>query len=134
MPVEPYLFFDGRSDEAIAFYRETLGAEVEMLMRFKECPEPTEIPPGGEDKVMHASLMIRGTRIMLSDGHCGGHPGFQGFSLVINVASVDEADRIFTALSDGGQVQMPLAQTFFSPRFGMLTDRFGMPWMVIVES
>lgn len=133
--IEPYLFFDGRCEEAIEFYRGAIGAEVLMMMRFKDSPEP---PQGGagcsgaEDKIMHASLRIGGSTVMASDGRCEGKPSFQGFGLSISAASEAEADRIFGALSEGGQVQMPLAKTFFSPRFGMVADRFGVMWMVIV--
>lgn len=130
--IEPYLFFDGRCDEAIEFYRKALGAEVEMLMRFKESPDPSQNPPGSSEKVMHASLKIGKTRVMASDGRCTGKPSFQGFALSATAADAAEADRIFGALSEGGQVQMPLAKTFFSPRFGMVSDRFGVSWMVIV--
>jgi PhnB protein len=135
MLVQPYLFLDGRCEEAIEFYRKALGAEVEMLMRFKDCPEtpqPGMVPPGSENKVMHSCLRIGDTRVMASDGHCLGKPNFQGFSLSLTVANAAEADRVFAALGAGGQVQMPLNKTFFSPRFGMVADRFGVSWMVIV--
>ena len=137
MQVQPYLFFDGRCEEALAFYRRSLGAEVAMLMRFKDCPVPTApgmVPPGGEDKVMHANFRIGETVVMASDGQCGGRPSFQGFSLSLTAANEAEADRLFAALADGGQVQMPLAKTFFSPRFGMVADRFGVSWMIIVPA
>jgi PhnB protein len=133
--IEPYLFFDGRCEEAIEFYRKALGAEVDMLMRFKDSPEPPQpgmIPPGSENKVMHANLRIGGTSVMASDGRCGGKPHFDGFALSLGVASEAEADRLFTALADGGKVQMPLARTFFSPRFGRVADRFGVMWMILV--
>jgi PhnB protein len=113
MQVQPYLFFEGRCEEALDFYRRTLGAEVTMLMRFKESPEPCEpgkMRPGTEDKVMHAELRIGET----------------------TVANETEVDRLFAALADGGQVQMPLVKTFFSPRFGMVADRFGVSWMLYV--
>jgi PhnB protein len=135
MLVQSYLFFDGRCEEALNFYRKAAGAEVEMMMRFKDSPEPAQpgmVPPGSENKVMHASFRIGDTTVMASDGRCQGKPSFQGFALSIAAASESEADRVFGALSDGGQVQMPLTKTFFSPRFGMLTDRFGVTWMVIV--
>ena len=137
MLVQPYLFLDGRCQEAIEFYRKALGAEVEMLMRFKDCPEtpqPGMVPPGSENKVMHSCLRIGDTRVMASDGHCLGKPNFQGFSLSLTVANAAEADRVFAALGAGGQVQMPLNKTFFSPRFGMVADRFGVKWMVLVAS
>jgi len=134
--LQPYLFFDGRCEEAIEFYVRAVGAEVEMLMRFKDSPEPPQpgaCAPGSGDKVMHASLRLGGTTVMVSDGHCGGKPVFQGFSLSLGVATEAEAERLFTALADGGQVIMPLAKTFFSARFGMLADRFGVCWMVLVR-
>ena len=135
MQVQPYLFFDGRCEEAVEFYRKTLGAEVTMLMRFKDSPEPHApgmIPPGAEDKVMHASLRIGETTVLASDGRCLGRPSFQGFSLSLTVPDDAEATRRFAALADGGKVQMPLAKTFFSSRFGMVADRFGVSWMVYV--
>ena len=134
MQVQPYLFFDGRCEEAIEFYRKTLGAEVQMLMRFKDSPEPGHTPPGAENKVMHSSLRIGDATVMLSDGHCQGKPSFQGFSLSLSVPDAAEAERLFNALADGGQVQQPLVETFFSPRFGMVADRFGVPWMVVVAT
>src|SRR5919108_3804366 len=132
MQVQPYLFFDGRCEEALEFYRRALGAEVEMLMRFRDSPDPTTIPPGAGDKVMHASFRIGETTVLASDGRCAGRPSFQGFSLSLTVPNEAEADRLFASLADGGQVQMPLTKTFFSPRFGMVADRFGVSWMVIV--
>ncbi|HEY4234966.1 MAG TPA: VOC family protein [Lacipirellulaceae bacterium] len=132
MNIEPYLFFDGRCEEAIEFYRKTLGAEVVNLMHFKESPDQDHIPPGSENKVMHATVRIGSTTLMVSDGRCTGEPKFTGFSLSIAVPNEAEADRLFAALADGGQVQMPLVKTFFSPRFGMAADRFGVSWMIIV--
>jgi PhnB protein len=135
--VQPYLFFDGRCDEALEYYRKTLDAEVTMLMRFKDSPEPPqpgECPSGSADKVMHASLRIGETTVMASDGRCGGQPSFQGFALSLSVPTEAEADRRFAALANGGQVRMPLAKTFFSPRFGMVADRFGVLWMIIVAA
>ena len=132
MQIQPYLFFDGRCEEAIEFYRAAVGAEATMLMRFKDAPDPSMVTPGSENKVMHASLRIGDSIVMASDGRCQGKPNFQGFSLSVTAANEAEADRLFAALGDGGQVQMPLAKTFFSPRFGMVADRFGVGWMVIV--
>ncbi len=135
MHVQPYLFFDGRCEEALEFYGKKLGAEVTMLMRFKESPEPPQpgmVPPGSGDKVMHASFRVGDSTMMASDGHCQGKPTFQGFTLSLTVPNDAEADRLFTALSDGGKVQMPLAKTFFSSRFGMVADRFGVGWMILV--
>jgi PhnB protein len=133
MQVQSYLFFDGRCEEAIEFYKKALGAKVEMLMRFSESPDPPPpgmLPPGSENKVMHSSLRIGDTTVMASDGGCTGKASFQGFSLSLAVASVAEADRLWDALGDGGKVQMPLGKTFWSPRFGMVTDRFGVGWMI----
>jgi PhnB protein len=132
MQVQPYLFLEGRCDEAIAFYRGALGAEVTMLMRFKESPDPAMVAPGTGDKVMHASFRIGETTVLASDGRCQGAPSFQGFALSLTVPTEAEAERLFGALGDGGQVQMPMAKTFFSPRFGMVADRFGVSWMVYV--
>ena len=134
MQVQPYLFFDGRCEEAVEFYRTKLGAEVQNLMRFRDSPQPHQpgmIPPGAENKVMHTSLRIGDTTVMASDGRCQGQPNFQGFALSLTAANDAEADRWFAALGDGGQVQMPLAKTFFASRFGMLADRFGVSWMII---
>ena len=137
MLIQSYLFFDGRTEEAIEFYKKALGAKVEMVMRYKEAPEappPGMVPPGSENKVMHSSFRIGDTSVMASDGNCTGKPAFNGFSLSISVANEGEADRVFAALGDGGQVQMPLAKTFFSPKFGMVADKFGVSWMVIVQA
>jgi PhnB protein len=135
MNIEPYLNFDGRCEEAIEFYRRALGAEVEMMMRNSDSPEPCDpsmVPPGSENKVLHASLRIDGKRIMASDGYCSGKPKFDGISLAITVPDEAKADKVFAALGDGGKVQMPLTKTFFSPKFGMLADRFGVSWMIYV--
>jgi PhnB protein len=134
MQIQPYLFFDGRCEEAVEFYKSKLGAKVEMLMRFRENPEPAANPPGSDDKVMHACLRIGDTAVMASDGNCAGKPSFQGFSLSLTAKDEPEARRLFAMLGEGGQVQMPFAQTFFSPGFGMVADRFGVSWMVIVEA
>ena len=135
MQVQSYLFFDVRCEEAVEFYKSKLGAKVEMLMRFKDSPEPPQpgmVPPGSGNKVMHTCFRIGDTAVMASDGHCAGKPSFQGFSLSITAPDAAEAERLFAALGEGGQVQMPLTKTFFSPRFGMVADRFGVSWMVIV--
>jgi PhnB protein len=136
MQVQPYLFFDGRCEEALDFYARAVGAKVEMLMRFKESPDPHPpgmLPPGAENKVLHATMRIGDTQVMASDGECKGRPSFQGFSLSLTARDEAEAKRRFNALADGGKVQLPLQKTFFSPSFGMLTDRFGVGWMVIVQ-
>lgn len=133
MQVQPYLFFEGRCEEAMEFYRGALGAEVTALMRFKDNPDPQNAcAPVNLDKVMHASFRIGETQIMASDGMAEGSPNFQGFSLSLSASDETAAERMFNVLADGGQVQMPLSQTFFSPRFGMVADRFGVSWMVIV--
>src|SRR6058998_1696709 len=134
MQIQPYLYFDGRCEEAVEFYHRTLGAEVTMLMRFKDSPDRTMVPPGAEDKVMHMSFRIGDTTVLASDGRCLGQPSFQGFALALTVPSDSEAERLFASLAEGGQVQMPLAQTFFSSRFGMVADRFGVGWMIHVVS
>jgi PhnB protein len=133
MQIQPYLFLDGRCEEAIAFYKQALGAELVMLLRFGQAPDKSMVQPGTEDKVMHARLQIGGATILMSDGRCGGNPNMQGFALSLTAADIAEAEHLFAALGDGGQVQMPLAATFFSPAFGMLADRFGVSWMVYVE-
>lgn len=134
--IQPYLFFDGRCEEAIDFYRSALGAEVEMMLRFSECPDPPPpgtMPDGWEKKVMHAAFRIDGSLVLASDG-CGSGSPFEGFALSLSVATAEQADRYFNALAEGGEVTMPLDQTFWSPRFGMVTDRFGLGWMVGVEA
>jgi PhnB protein len=133
MNLQPYLFFDGKCEEALDFYKQTVGAEPKMLMRFKNAPDQSMITPGAEEKVMHAQVQIGDTTVLMSDGRCLGKPNFQGFALTITANSEAEADKLFGALSAGGQVTMPLAKTFFSPRFGMLTDKFGVGWMVLVQ-
>ena len=135
MRVEAYLFFNGRCGEAVEFYKKALGAEVTMLMRFKDSPEPQPpgmVPPGSENKIMHTSFRVGDTTVMVSDGRCTGQSSSHGFCLSLAVANEREADRVFAALSEGGQVQMPLTKTFWSPRFGMVADRFGVGWMVSV--
>ncbi len=135
MQIQPYVFFDGRCEEAIEFYKKTLGAQVTMMMRFKDSPEPHQpgmCTPGSENKIMHTQFTVGSTTVLASDGRCLGKPNFQGFALSLTVADPAEAQRMFTALADGGQIQMPLAKTFFSPSFGMLADRFGVMWMVYV--
>jgi PhnB protein len=131
MNVEPYLFFDGRCEQALEFYRKSLGAKVEALIRYKENPEPKHNPPDSDEKVMHALFRIGDTKVMASDGNCQGKPSFQGFSLTLNAADAAEAKQRFEALAEGGQVQMPLNETFFARSFGMVADRFGVSWMVI---
>jgi len=135
MQIQPYLFFEGRAEEAAEFYKAKLGAEVTMLMRNKDAPEkppPGMLPPGSENKVMHMALRIGDTTVLASDGSCKGKPNFQGISLSLTVKDAAEAAKVFAALAAGGQVQMPLGKTFFSPSFGMVADKFGVGWMVYV--
>jgi PhnB protein len=132
MNVQPYLFFDGRCEEALEFYKKAIGAKVAMLMRFKDAPDKSMISPGVEEKIMHAQVQIGDTNVLASDGRCQGKMNFQGFALTINAKDEAEADKMFGALAEGGQVTMPLAKTFFSKRFGMLADKFGVGWMVLV--
>jgi PhnB protein len=136
MTVQPYLNFEGRCDEALEFYTKAIGAEVIFLMRFKEMPggPPGSITPGTEDKVMHASFRVGDTTLLASDGRCTGKGGFQGIQLAIQTPDVAKVERLFAALSDGGQVQMPLTKTFWSPMFGMVADRFGVTWMVMATA
>ena len=137
MQIQPYLFFNGRCEEAIDFYRKALGAEVEMMMRFKESPDPMPpgmLAPGFENKVMHATLRIGGAALMASDGMAAGEANFKGFSLSIEAPDAAGVYRMFKALTEGGSVTMPLGKTFWSPWFGMVTDRFGVGWMVGVNA
>ena len=136
MNVQPYLFFEGRADEALAFYTKALDTKVDMVMRNREAPEPPPpgmLPPGSENKVMHASFKVGDTDVMLSDGRCSGKPNFAGFSLSITAPDEAAARRMFSTLAEGGTVTMPIDKTFWSPCFGMLTDRFGLGWMVTVD-
>jgi PhnB protein len=128
MQVQPYLFFHGRCEEAVEFYRKALGAEAIELMRFKDSPNPA--PPGYANKIMHGTFRVGDTTVLVSDGSGEGSAGFQGFALAIMVPNEAAADRVFAALAERGQVGMPLGKTFWSPRFGMVTDRFGVSWMV----
>jgi len=135
MQLQTYVFFNGRCDEAIEFYKKALGAKVNMLTRFNQNPEPMpNANPANAEKVMHANVTIGDSVLLMSDGQCQGAAKFEGFSLTVAVKTDDEAKRVFAALSDGGRVGMPLAKTFFSSSFGMLHDRFGINWMVIVQS
>lgn len=131
MQLQPYLFFEGRCEEALEFYRAAVGAEVLMKMLFSESPDQSAVTPENADKVMHAAVRIGGTTIMASDGQCSGQQGFRGFSLSLSAKSDKEAESRFNALAEGGTVTMPMAKTFFASRFGMLTDRFGVMWMVM---
>ena len=134
MQVQPYLSFEGKCDDAIAFYKEAVDAEVQMLMRFKEAPDQSMITPESAEKVMHSALKIGESVVMASDGRCSGEPGFRGVTLSLSVKSPEDAEKYFKALSEGGHVGMPMSQTFFASRFGMLTDKFGVGWMVMATS
>ena len=134
--VQPYLFFRGRCEEAIAYYKKTLGAEVLMMMRFKDNPDKPghdKMPAALDERIMHACLRINGANVMMSDGTRTGDLDFQCMSLTLSVPTEADADRMFSALAKHGTVQMPIGRTFFSPRFGAVADKFGVSWMVIVE-
>ncbi|HEY2762128.1 MAG TPA: VOC family protein [Pirellulales bacterium] len=132
--VQPYVFFDGKCEEAIKFYSSALGAQTQSLMRYKDCPDPKGregCGPGNENKVMHANIKIRDTEVLMADGHCGGNPKFEGFGLALQAKDNGDAEKLFAALSDGGKPLMPMSETFFAHRFGMVTDKFGVMWMVL---
>lgn len=133
MRVTPYLMLDGRSDEAIEFYKKALGANVEMLMRFSDAPKEANCSPSSMNKVMHAALSIGDSKLMLTDGDNKGAPKFAGVSLTITANDEAHAKTLFAAISEGGQIQMPLEKTFFAKSFGMAADKFGVSWMVIAE-
>lgn len=133
MKVEPYLMFEGRTEEALQFYQQKLDAKIEAIIRYKDNPEPKYNPPNSDEKVMHSLFRIGDAQVMASDGNCTGKPGFQGFALTLNAADAAEAKQRFNALAEGGRVQMPLGESFFAKSFGMVADRFGVNWMVIAE-
>ena len=136
MNTQPYLFFNGKCEEALEFYKSALGAKVDMMMRFSEStekPQPGMVPPGSENKIMHAAFKVGDTQVLASDGQCAGTPSFQGFGLALNAANDAEAEKLFKAVGKGGQVQAPLGKTFFASKFGMVTDKFGILWMVMAE-
>ena len=133
MQIQPYLFFEGRADEAIEFYKKALGAEVGMLMRWKDSPDKSMCTPDNADKVMHSSIKIGDGRIMISDGRNSGKQNFESFALSLDAKDGADAERMFNALNDGGSVMMPLGKTFFAKHFGMVRDKFGVLWMIIVE-
>lgn len=136
MTVEPYLFFEGRCEEALRFYEKALGAKIGMVMKYKDSPDkPPEgmLPPNSGEKVMHSEMQVGESRVFCSDGGCTGKSTSGDFSLSLCVKTTEEVDKLFNALADGGQVTMPPVQTFFSPRFGMVQDKFGVNWMVLVE-
>ncbi len=134
MLVQPYLNFDGRCEEALEFYKKAIGAKVGMLMRFNDAPDKSMFTPGSENKVMHSQVQLGDSTVLMSDGRCTGKANFHGVALSISAKTEAEAETIFNGLAEGGQVQMPLGKTFFSPRFGMLADKFGVGWMVLVAN
>jgi PhnB protein len=123
-----------RCDEALEFYKNAIGAKVGMLLRFKEAPDKSMISPGSEEKVMHSAVQVGDSTVLMSDGRCTGKPNFNGIALTISAKTEAEADKLFNGLAEGGQVTMPLAKTFFSPKFGMVADKFGVGWMVLVAN
>jgi PhnB protein len=133
MDIQPYLSFEGRCDEAIEFYKKAIDAKVDMLMRFKESPDQSMVTPESKEKVMHAALRAGNAQLLMSDGRCTGSANFNGIALALSAANDADAERIFNALADGGKVNMPLTKTFFSSKFGMVADKFGVGWMVLVE-
>ncbi|RDV04156.1 VOC family protein [Undibacter mobilis] len=140
MQVLPYLSFEGRCEEALEFYKKAIGARVEMLMHFKDAPADAGEPPEGcagpmppADKVMHSSFRVGASVVMATDGMASGKADFKGISLSLNADNEAHADKLFAALSEGGQVQMPMAKTFFAKKFGMVADKFGVCWMIIAE-
>lgn len=133
MNIKPYLNFDGRCEEALEFYKKAVGAKIDMLMRCKDGPDPQQVKPGLENKIMHSSFSVGNSTIMATDGYNQNNPNFNGITLALSASNECDAKRLFDALADGGEVRMPLAKTFFSPAFGMLADRFGVPWMVVAE-
>jgi len=133
MNVQPYLSFEGRAQEAIDFYKSALGAKVDMVMHFKDAPAEVQaqMSPQSKDKIMHAAFKIGDTQVMASDGQCSGKSQFSGIALTLNAASNAEAEKLFNALAQGGKVNMPMSETFFANRFGMVADKFGVGWMVL---
>jgi len=132
--VQPYIFFDGKCEEALEFYKGAIGAKVDMMMRFKEAPDQSQMQPNTGEKVMHAAFHVGSTQVLASDGHCAGKPSFQGFGLALNAKNDAEAEKLFAAVGNGGQVLQPLTKTFFASKFGMVADKFGIMWMVIAEA
>ncbi|SEO70296.1 PhnB protein [Rhodospirillales bacterium URHD0017] len=131
--VQPYIFFDGKCEEALEFYKGAIGAKVDMMMRFKEAPDQSQMQPNTGEKVMRAAFHVGTTQVLASDGHCAGKPSFQGFGLALNAKNDAEAEKLFTAVGKGGQVLQPLTKTFFASKFGMVADKFGIMWMVLAE-
>ncbi len=133
MSLKPYVIYNGRCEEALDFYKRAIGAEVIALMRFKDAPDQSQINPENMEKVMHSAFCVGDAEVLASDGYCTGQTAFQGFALALTVDSDEEAERRFEALSDGGEIQAPMTPTFFASRFGMLSDKFGVSWMVLTD-
>ena len=133
MNVQPYLSFEGRAQEAIDFYKTALSATVDVIMHFRDAPPEVQgqMSPDSKDKIMHAAFRIGDTQVMASDGQCNGKATFSGIALTLNATSNAEAEKMFNALAQGGQVNMPMSETFFANRFGMVADKFGVGWMVL---
>ena len=133
MNIQPYLSFEGRAQEAIDYYKGVLGATVDVIMHFKDGPPEmqAQMSPESKDKIMHAAIRVGDTQVLMSDGRCTGTASFSGVTLTLNAADAAEAEKLFGSLGKAGQVTMPLSETFFAHRFGMLADKFGVNWMVI---
>lgn len=133
MQLNQYLLLDGRCEEAFARYQQVLGGTLLAMVRHTGTPAEEHVPPEWRDKIMHACLEVDGRRLMGSDAPPGCGSPLGGFSIQVATGSVEEAERVFAALGEGGKITMPIGQTFWAERFGMLTDSFGVPWMVICE-
>jgi len=137
MDVQTTLNFYGRTEEAVAFYGRAVDAETLFLLRFRDRPDYAQSRPGLEDKIFHATLRLGATLVMASDCGCEHSPSeaaFAGFSLALRVETPEKAERFFNALSEGGQVQIPMRETFFATRYGIVVDRFGLSWKIMIES
>lgn len=130
MQLNPYLNFDGQCREAFTAYEQILGGKIEMMQTHGESPMADHTPPESRDRIMHVRLVADGAVLLGSDTMPGDAPNAQGFAVSLNIDNPAEADRIFNALADGGKVDMPIQETFWAQRFGMLVDKYGIPWMV----
>ncbi len=133
MKITAYLSFDGQCEAAFKFCTEALGGEISGLFKYGGSPMADQVPPECANQVMHATLILKDQAIMAADVP-GRYETPRGFSMTIGLGDAAEAERIFEALSEGGKVKMPLQETFWAARFGMLTDRFGIPWMINCET
>jgi PhnB protein len=135
MQVTPYLYFNGRCEEALSFYQQTIGARVECQMRFSDCPgelDPNMVPPGTEHRIMHAAFKLGETTIFAADGCASAEMKPAGFGLSLQTPDVAEAEQLFNALAWEGEVRMAMTKTFFSPSFGIVVDKFGVNWLIYV--